>query len=690
MRAVVFAYHDIGCVGIEALLSHGYEVAAVFTHRDDPQESIWFRSVAETAAALGVPVFAPDDVNHPLWVERIRELAPDVAFSFYYRRMIHSEILNLPRRGCFNLHGSLLPRYRGRCPVNWVLVNGESETGVTLHHMTPRPDDGDIVDQQRVVIDDDDTAQSLLAKLAEAAVTLLDRALPRIARGTASRTPQDASAATYFGGRTPADGEIDWALPARKIRDLVRAVTKPYPGAFSHVGNRKCLFWSVSQVEPIGAEAAGSIVSVDPLVVRCGEGALRVDFGQAAEGVYMAGPQLARELVLVPGMKFGPPARRRADEARRKSLLILGVNGFIGSALGERLLDSGLFEVHGMDLYTNNIEHLLRRPGFTFTEGDISIHREWIEYHVRKCDVILPLVAIATPIEYTRNPLRVFELDFEENLKIVRYCAKYGKRIIFPSTSEVYGMCDDDVFDEDTSRLVLGPVNKQRWIYSCSKQLLDRIIWAYGVKEGLEFSLFRPFNWIGPRLDSIDAARIGSSRAITQLILNLVEGSPIQLIDGGEQKRCFTDVSDGIECLVRIIENRRDNCNGQIINIGNPDNEASIRGLAEMLVEKFERHPLRSMFPPFAGFREVESYSYYGAGYEDVRHRRPSIENARRLVGWKPVVDLAQSVEGTLDYFLRDVVECRAKAPDGAPARTRKRRAAPAPGSRQFGSDMPS
>jgi UDP-4-amino-4-deoxy-L-arabinose formyltransferase/UDP-glucuronic acid dehydrogenase (UDP-4-keto-hexauronic acid decarboxylating) len=690
MRAVVFAYHDIGCVGLEALLHHGYEVVAVFTHRDDPQESLWFRSVAETAAASGVPVFAPDDVNHPLWVERIRELAPDVAFSFYYRQMIRSEILNLPPEGCFNLHGSLLPRYRGRCPVNWVLVNGESETGVTLHHMTPRPDDGDIVDQQRVHIDDNDTAKSLMAKLAEAAVAVLDRALPRIARGTVSRTPQDASAATYFGGRTPADGEIDWALPAREIRNLVRAVTKPYPGAFSHVGNRKCLFWSVSQVEPIGAEAAGSIVSVDPLVVRCGEGALRVDFGQAAEGVYLAGPQLARELVLVPGMKFGPPARRQAEQARRKSLLVLGVNGFIGSALGERLLDSGLFEVHGMDLYTNNIEHLLRRPGFSFTEGDISIHREWIEYHVRKCDVILPLVAIATPIEYTRNPLRVFELDFEENLKIVRYCAKYGKRIIFPSTSEVYGMCDDDVFDEDTSRLVLGPVNKQRWIYSCSKQLLDRIIWAYGVKEGLEFSLFRPFNWIGPRLDSIDAARIGSSRAITQLILNLVEGSPIQLIDGGEQKRCFTDVSDGIECLVRIIEDRRDNCNGQIINIGNPDNEASIRGLAEMLVEKFERHPLRSMFPPFAGYRMVESYSYYGAGYEDVRHRRPSIENARRLVGWKPVVDLAQSVENTLDYFLRDVAKSRVKAADGAPARTRKRRMALAAGSRQFGSNTPS
>ncbi|BDY96174.1 hypothetical protein MUTS15_48310 [Escherichia coli] len=148
---------------------------------------------------------------------------------------------------------------------------------------------------------------------------------------------------------------------------------------------------------------------------------------------------------------------------------------------------------------------------------------------------MLPLVAIATPIEYTRNPLRVFELDFEENLRIIRYCVKYRKRIIFPSTSEVYGMCSDKYFDEDHSNLIVGPVNKPRWIYSVSKQLLDRVIWAYGEKEGLQFTLFRPFNWMGPRLDNLNAARIGSSRAITQLILNLVEGSPIKLIDGGKQ-----------------------------------------------------------------------------------------------------------------------------------------------------------
>jgi UDP-4-amino-4-deoxy-L-arabinose formyltransferase/UDP-glucuronic acid dehydrogenase (UDP-4-keto-hexauronic acid decarboxylating) len=297
-------------------------------------------------------------------------------------------------------------------------------------------------------------------------------------------------------------------------------------------------------------------------------------------------------------------------------------------------------------------------PGFYFDEGDISIHREWIEYHITKCDIVIPLVAIATPIEYTRNPLRVFELDFEENLRVVRYCLKYNKRIVFPSTSEVYGMCEDEEFDEDSSNLVLGPIRKERWIYSSCKQLLDRVIWAYGEQEGLQFTLFRPFNWIGPRLDSLTSARIGSSRAITQLILNLVEGTPIQLIDSGNQRRCFTDVSDGVECLYRIIENKDGVCDGRIINIGNPDNEASIKELAELLVAKFQQHPLKSRFPPFAGFREIESRSYYGAGYQDIDRRKPSIRNARRLLGWAPAVGLERSVGQTLDFFLREALTC--------------------------------
>jgi UDP-4-amino-4-deoxy-L-arabinose formyltransferase/UDP-glucuronic acid dehydrogenase (UDP-4-keto-hexauronic acid decarboxylating) len=657
MRAVVLAYHDIGCVGIEALLRNDIEIVAVFTHVDDSRENLWFHSVAELAAARNIPVFAPEDINHPLWVQRIRDMAPDILFSFYYRNLVKPAILGIPPAGCINLHGSLLPKYRGRCPANWVLVNGETETGITLHHMTAQPDAGDIVFQKRVAISDEDTARSLHEKLARASRELLDESLPRIKNGTAPRTPQDAAQATYYGGRRPADGEIDWTKEPRQIRNLVRAVTRPYPGAFSHLGDRKCLFWAVSTV-PCDADRPlpGTIVSTDPLVIACGGGAVRVDAGQLAEGVYMTGVQLARELNLVRGMRFGAHAGTRIRTARKKSVLILGVNGFIGSALSERLLAGGEHEVHGMDLRSNYIEHLIGRPGFHFDEGDIRIHREWIEYHIRKCDIVLPLVAIATPIEYTRNPLGVFELDFEENLRIVRYCVKYDKRIIFPSTSEVYGMCNEEEFDEDNSKLILGPIRMQRWIYSCCKQLLDRVIWAYGQKDRLKFTLFRPFNWIGPRLDSLTSARIGSSRAITQLILNLVEGTPILLIDGGLQKRCFTDISEGVECLFRIIQNKDGVCDGRIINIGNPDNEASIRELAEMLLRKFNEHRLRPMFPPFAGLREVESGSYYGAGYQDVEHRRPSIKNARRLLGWTPTIGLEQSVEQTLDFFLQEAV----------------------------------
>jgi UDP-4-amino-4-deoxy-L-arabinose formyltransferase/UDP-glucuronic acid dehydrogenase (UDP-4-keto-hexauronic acid decarboxylating) len=204
----------------------------------------------------------------------------------------------------------------------------------------------------------------------------------------------------------------------------------------------------------------------------------------------------------------------------------------------------------------------------------------------------------------------------------------------------------------------------QRWIYSCCKQLLDRVIWAYGQKERLKFTLFRPFNWIGPKLDSLTSARIGSSRAITQLILNLVEGTPILLIDGGYQKRCFTDVSDGVECLYRIIENKNDVCDSKIINIGNPDNEASIRELAEMLLTKFNQHSQRSKFPPFAGFREIESGSYYGTGYQDVQYRRPSIRNARKYLNWIPNVKLEYSIEQTLDFFLRESLAMKESVKD--------------------------
>lgn len=653
-KAVVFAYHDIGCAGIEALLTAGYDIAAVFTHADDPKENNFYGSVAQLCARNGIPVHAPEDANHPLWIERVAKLNPDFIFSFYYRNLLSEALLATAKKGAFNLHGSLLPQYRGRAPANWVLVNGETETGVTLHRMVKRADAGPILAQQKVVIDRTDTGLTLHAKLRDAATSLLRDALPQLAQGKLAETAQDETKATYFGRRTAADGKLDWKKPAEELFNLVRAVTQPYPGAFCAVGEHKLIVWHAEVVKGNEGLAPGRVISVNPLRIACGEDSLVVKFGQRNEnGLYLAGPSLADELGLVDGSVLrGAESGRKP---RRTRVLILGVNGFIGNHLSERLLRDDRYEIYGLDIGSDAIERLRSHPNFHYVEGDISIHSEWIEYHIKKCDVVLPLVAIATPIEYTRNPLRVFELDFEENLKLVRYCVKYNKRVIFPSTSEVYGMCQDQYFDEDTSNLVVGPVNKQRWIYSVSKQLLDRVIWAYGDK-GLKFTLFRPFNWMGPRLDRLDSARIGSSRAITQLILNLVEGTPIRLFDGGEQKRCFTDIADGIEALARIIDNDNDNCNGQIINIGNPENEASIRQLGEELLRQFEAHPLRSNFPPFAGFRDVESKAFYGTGYQDVAHRKPSIENAKRLLNWEPTVEMSETIGNTLDFFLKEAM----------------------------------
>ncbi|HEY3700602.1 MAG TPA: bifunctional UDP-4-amino-4-deoxy-L-arabinose formyltransferase/UDP-glucuronic acid oxidase ArnA [Spongiibacteraceae bacterium] len=655
MKTVVFAYHDFGCIGIRALRAAGFEIAAVFTHQDNPNEQIFFESVARLCAKYNIPSFVPNSIDHPLWQKHIADIAPDFMFSFYYRELIPAKTLALARKSAFNLHGSLLPHYRGRSPLNWTILNGERTTGVTLHHMIERADAGDIVGQVPVVIDDSDYALDVHRKQLRATEQLLAEFLPLIANETAPRVPQDIGKGNYCGRRRPADGIIDWNQSAQRIRDLVRALSQPFPGAFTYTGSRKLIIWEADTTPLVHTHLPGTIVSETPLTIACADGALVINIGQAENGICLSGQQLAKELNLVNGIRLGPRAQALKEVNRRRRLLILGVNGFIGNHLTERLLASNKYEVYGLDRASDAIARLLDQPHFHFVEGDISIHREWIEYHISKCDIVLPLVAIATPIEYTRNPLRVFELDFEENLKIVRDCVRFNKRVIFPSTSEVYGMCEEAEFDEDKSSLVLGPIKKQRWIYSASKQLLDRIIWAYG-ERGLQFTLFRPFNWMGPRLDSLDSARIGSSRAITQLILNLVEGTPIRLIDGGEQKRCFTDISDGVEALFRIIENKDGMCDGKIINIGNPDNEASIRELAETLVKKFNAHPLRNNFPPFAGFKVLESSLYYGEGYQDVQYRRPSIRNAFQYLDWKPAVPLQTTIENTLDFFLRSAI----------------------------------
>ena len=333
-------------------------------------------------------------------------------------------------------------------------------------------------------------------------------------------------------------------------------------------------------------------------------------------------------------------------------VLILGVNGFIGNSLTERILRDTDWEVYGMDMSQDKLDQCIGNKRFHFVEGDITINKEWIEYHVKKCDVVLPLVAIATPATYVIDPLRVFELDFEANLDIVRMCVRYKKRVLFPSTSEVYGMSSDAEFDEENSNLVLGPINKQRWIYSCSKQLMDRVIHAYNMREGLQYTLFRPFNWIGPKLDNIFEPKEGSSRVLTQFIGNILRGKEIQLVDGGAQRRSFTYIDDGVDALMRIIENKGGCADGRIFNIGNPKNDMSVRELAETVVALVKTYPKYAPLAEKTRIVTVSSGDYYGKGYQDILTRVPSIKNAEKYLGWKPTTDFKTALHKTLDYHL--------------------------------------
>lgn len=231
-RAVVFAYHDVGVRGLSVLLALGVDVRLVVTHVDDPDETIWFSSVAELAAVNDIPVIKPSDPNAAEVLEQVRTCQPDVLFSFYYRHMLGAELLAMPAIGACNLHGSLLPKYRGRVPVNWAVLHGETETGVSLHRMEMKPDAGALLDQQAVAILPNDTAHAVFRKLTCAAEQLLLRCVPLLLEGRAQETALDLSAGSYFGGRRPEDGRLDWGKTAGEIHNLIRAVAPPYPGAF--------------------------------------------------------------------------------------------------------------------------------------------------------------------------------------------------------------------------------------------------------------------------------------------------------------------------------------------------------------------------------------------------------------------------------------------------------------------------
>ncbi len=341
-------------------------------------------------------------------------------------------------------------------------------------------------------------------------------------------------------------------------------------------------------------------------------------------------------------------------------LLILGVNGFIGHHLSKRALESTDWEIHGMDMRSDRLNDEIKHQNFHFFEGDITINREWIEYHVKKCDIVMPLVAIATPATYVTNPLGVFELDFEANLAVIRMCVNYDKRVIFPSTSEVYGKSGADSFHPYETDLVLGPISKPRWIYSCAKQLLDRVIAAYGQQHGLKYSLFRPFNWIGSGLDNLHSKKEGSSRVVTQFLGHIVRGEDIKLVDGGMQRRSFTDVSDGISALIKIIENEEEIADGKIYNIGNPANDLSIKELAELMLEIALQYPEFEANAVNVNIVEVTSAEYYGKGYQDIKTRVPYIGNTCEELNWLPKVGLKTALLKIMDAYQYELAAARA------------------------------
>ncbi|MCN4144140.1 MAG: bifunctional UDP-4-keto-pentose/UDP-xylose synthase [Thiohalomonas sp.] len=332
-------------------------------------------------------------------------------------------------------------------------------------------------------------------------------------------------------------------------------------------------------------------------------------------------------------------------------ILILGINGFIGSNLTKSILKNTDWDVSGLDIQQETVEKLLENKKLTFKSGCINKEKKWVLEQINMADVVIPLTAIATPMSYIKDPISVFQSVFEANMWVVKECARLGRRIIFPSTSEVYGMCDDASFHEQNSSLVLGPIHKERWIYSCSKQLLDRVIWAYG-KDGLPFTLFRPFNWIGYGQDNNNK---GTSRLIPQFLGNILRNEPLQLVDGGKQRRSFTDISDGIDALIRIIRNENGEANGKIFNIGNPNNNASIIDVSNMLMAALNVYPEYKYLANNIQIKSVTKEEFYGSGYQDVQQRIPDICNIQEALKWAPSVSLEQSIENIVRHTFYNI-----------------------------------
>jgi nucleoside-diphosphate-sugar epimerase len=368
----------------------------------------------------------------------------------------------------------------------------------------------------------------------------------------------------------------------------------------------------------------------------------------------------------------GPLTRRtavvNAGRLREVSMrvLLLGVGGFIGSHLADRLLQNPDQVVEGFDLTDEKLDHTLDVPRFHFVRGDIRQAHRTVRDMIDRADVVVDLIAHAMPSLYVAKPLEVFELNFTENLYIAETCVEMRKRLVQFSSCEVYGktlasvspngLKDPDdlrhaVFTEDITDFILGPVNKHRWIYSCAKQLLELVIHAYGMREGLNWTVVRPFNFIGPKIDYLTTAQEGNPRVFSHFMTALLEGTQMKLVDGGHHKRCYTYIDDAVDCIERIVANPDGACDRQIFNVGNPENEVSIRDLAERMRDLYARK-FRKPGQRLPDIVEVPSVEFYGEGYEDSDRRIPDIAKAQTLLGWRPKYSLDETIERSMAGFV--------------------------------------
>lgn len=350
-------------------------------------------------------------------------------------------------------------------------------------------------------------------------------------------------------------------------------------------------------------------------------------------------------------------------------VLLLGGGGFIGSHTVDRLLQETTHEVWVYDLSDAKLNNSLGHPRLVYISGDIRYDHDRLEQLVKDADVTVDLIAYANPALYVSMPLEVYRLNFTENLVIAEYCVKHRKRLIQFSTCEVYGktvvplvrekLPDPEhpeyaVFHEDTTAMILGPVNKHRWIYSCAKQLLERILHAYGLENRLNYTIIRPFNFIGPRIDYLPCEQDGNPRVFSHFVSALKTGCSLRLVDGGHQRRTYTHIDDAVDCIVRIIDNPRQVCDKQIFNIGSPENEVSIRELACKMRDIFQRRWWDGK-TPLPEFVEVRGEEFYGEGYDDSDRRIPDITKATTLLGWKPRYNLGETLERSMAYWFENV-----------------------------------